>query len=117
MSCCDDPTEPAKADLRDVARVQTQYGNLVRDLFTDDPEKVILKQLQEANTYLRELAALNAHYPSVRRHAIELLDKKSQSVLEQILVKEADSEFGQLARKQLEHIQNDGGLLAKLFHG
>ena len=43
MGCCDDPTEPSKAGSRDVARAQAQYGNLVRDLFTEDPEKVILK--------------------------------------------------------------------------
>ena len=44
MGCCDDPTEPIKINRTDVARVQEQYGNLVRDLFTSDPEKVMLKQ-------------------------------------------------------------------------
>lgn len=116
MSCCDDPTEPSKADQRDVARVQAQYGNLVRDLFTEDPEKVIFRQLNEANNYLRELAALRAHYPSVRHHAIDLLDKKSSAVLEQIIEKEPNSEFGLAARKRLNHINNDTGLLGKLFH-
>ncbi|MGR9115717.1 MAG: hypothetical protein ACU85E_08120 [Gammaproteobacteria bacterium] len=116
MGCCDDPTEPSKTDQRDVTRVQTQYGNLVRDLFTDNPEQVILKLLNEANNYLRELAALRAHYPSVRRHAIELLDKKSLSVLEQIIEKEPDSEFGLAARQRLEHINNDTGFLGKIFH-
>jgi hypothetical protein len=76
-SCCDDPTEPRKIDPRELKREQERYGNLVRDLFTDDPERVMLKQLHEANTYLRELAALRAHYPSIRCHAIELLDKKA----------------------------------------
>ena len=60
MGCCDDPTEPVKINRTDVARVQEQYGNLVRALFTSDPEKVMLKQLKEANVYLRELAALTA---------------------------------------------------------
>lgn len=116
MSCCDDPTEPSKADQRDLTRAQVQYGNLVRDLFTEEPEKVILRQLNEANNYLRELAALRAHYPSVRLHAIELLDKKSRPVLEQIIEKEPSSKFGLAARKRLDHINNATGLLGKLFH-
>ncbi len=54
-TCCDDPTELHKIDPRELVREQKRYGNLVRDLFTDDPEKVILKQLNEASHYLREL--------------------------------------------------------------
>ena len=45
MGCCDDPHE--------LIREQEHYGKFVRDLFTDDPEKVILKQLNEASTSLR----------------------------------------------------------------
>ncbi len=72
MGCCDDPTEPVKINRTDVARIQEQYGGLLRDLFTGDPEKVMLKQLQGTTAYLRELAALNAHYASVRKQAISL---------------------------------------------
>lgn len=115
-SCCDDPTEPHKIDPRELIREQERYGNLVRDLFTDDPERVMRKQLHEANAYLRELAALRAHYPSIRCHAIELLDKKSLSVLEQISKEEPDSQFGIAAKKRIEELHNDTGLLSKLFH-
>ncbi len=115
-TCCDDPTEPHKIDPRELLREQQRYGDLVRDLFTDDPEKVMLKQLHEANNYLRELAALRAHYPAVRLHAIELLDKNSTAVLKQIIEKEANPEFAQAARKQLERIENNTGILGKLFH-
>ena len=87
MGCCDDPTEPVKINRTDVARIQEQYGSLLRDLFTSDAEKVILRQLNGANTYLRELAALNAHYDSVRKQAIELLDKNSVPILQQIIDK------------------------------
>jgi hypothetical protein len=115
MGCCDDPTEPSKIDPRELIREQERYGNLVRDLFTDDPEKVILKQLNEANTYLRELAALRAHYGSVRKHAIELLGKDSVSVLERIAEKESDTEIGKAARQRLTDLENDTGLLGKFF--
>lgn len=110
VNCCDDPTEPRKIDPRELIREQEHYGNLVRDLFTDDPERVILRQVQEANTYLKELAALRAHYPSVRCRAIELLDKQSLSVLEKISKTEPDSQFGLAARNRIEHLQNDTGL-------
>ncbi|MGR9046217.1 MAG: hypothetical protein ACU83N_13040 [Gammaproteobacteria bacterium] len=116
MGCCDDPTEPSKAGSRDVARAQAQYGNLVRDLFTEDPEKVMLRQLHEANNYLKELAALRAHYASVRLQAIGLLDKNSLTVLEQIIDKEPDTEFGQAAQKRLDHFNNATGFLPKFFH-
>lgn len=115
-SCCDDPTEPHKLDPRELIREQEHYGNLVRDLFTDDPERVILRQLQEANAYLRELAALRAHYPSVRCRAIELLDDKSLATLEKIIRVEPDSQFGLAAKKRIEQLQNDTGFLGKLFH-
>ena len=46
MSCCDDPTEIHKVDPRELIREQQHYGNLVRDLFTDDPEKVLFKLLK-----------------------------------------------------------------------
>ncbi|MFA6053144.1 MAG: hypothetical protein WC762_11190 [Methylobacter sp.] len=115
MGCCDDPTEPSKIDPRELIREQERYGNLVRDLFTDDPEKVILKQLNEANTYLRELAALRAHYDSVRKHAIELLSKDSVSVLERIAEKEADTGIGKAARQRLADLESDTGLLGKFF--
>jgi hypothetical protein len=115
-SCCDDPTEPRKIDPRELLREQEHYGNLLRDLFTDNPERVILRQLHEANAYLRELAALRAYYPSVRLHAIELLDKKSLSVLEQLSNEEPDSKFGIAAKKHIEQLHNNTGLLSKLFH-
>ena len=106
MGCCDDPTEPKKMDRRDLIRLQEQYGNLVRDLFTEDPEKVILKLLNNANTYLTELAALRAKHDSVRLKAIELLDKPSQSVLQQIIDKEPDSEFGLAAKARIDQISH-----------
>ena len=115
-SCCDDPTEPLKIDPRELLREQERYGNLLRDLFTDNPERVMLKQLHEANVYLRELAALRAYYPSVRFHAIELLDKKSLSVLDRLSNEEPESKFGIAAKKQIEQLDNDTGLLSKLFH-
>jgi hypothetical protein len=106
MACCDDPTEPKKLDRRELIRLQEQYGELVRDLLTDDPEKVILKLLNSTDPYLTELAALRAHHASVRLKAIELLDKSSQSVLQQIVHKEADSVFGLAAASRLEQIRN-----------
>jgi len=115
MGCCDDPTEPQKIDPRDLIREQEHYGNLVRDLFTDDPEKVLLKLVNEANAYLRELAALRAHYPSVRLRAIGLLDRHSQAVLKQIIGKEPESEFGLAAKTRLEHLDENTGLLGRLF--
>ncbi|MCK4842869.1 MAG: hypothetical protein KAT04_13485 [Methylococcales bacterium] len=115
MGCCDDPTEPAKINRTDVARIQQQYGNLVRDLFTDDPEKVILRQLNEASVYLTELAALNAHYQSVRKSAINLLEKESSTILQQIIDKEAKSEMGQLAQERLDYLKKDHGILDKFF--
>lgn len=104
MGCCDDPTEPKKMDRRDVIRLQEQYGNLVRDLLTEDPEKVILKLLNNANNYLTELAALSAYHAAVRFKVIDLLEQTSQSVLQQIIQKEPDSEFGIAAKTRLEHI-------------
>ncbi|SMG62350.1 hypothetical protein BMETH_1075715950500, partial [methanotrophic bacterial endosymbiont of Bathymodiolus sp.] len=74
-NCCSDPTEIPKLDPRDLVREQTRHGNLLRELFTGDPEKLMLHELYEANTYLRELAALRAHYPSVRLAAIALLEE------------------------------------------
>lgn len=103
-TCCNDPTEVPKLDPRELVREQMRYDELVRDLFTENPEKVILKQLGQASVYLRELAALRAHYPSVRLHAINLLDQRSISVLQQLAAKEPDSEFGQTARHRLDQI-------------
>jgi len=85
-------------------RLQEQYGDLVRDLLTADPEQVILKLLNDTNTYLTELAALWAHYPAVRLKAIGLLEKSSQPVLQQIVQKEPDSEFGAAAKARLAQI-------------
>ncbi|MDX8127883.1 hypothetical protein QLH52_11375 [Methylomonas sp. OY6] len=104
MACCDDPTEPKKLDRRDLIRLQEQYGELVRDLFTDDPEKVILKLLNDASGYLTELAALNAHHASVRLRAIALLEKPSMSILQRIVEKEPESEFGLAAMARLAQI-------------
>ncbi len=110
MGCCDDPTEPVKYNRTDVARIQQQYGNLLRDLFTSDPEKVMIKQLNQSNTYLTELAALNAHYNSVRKHAISLLSEQSLSVLQRIVDKEGNGEIGLYAIKQIETL---GGVRGK----
>lgn len=115
MSCCDDPTEIHKVDPRELIREQQHYGNLVRDLFTAEPEKVLLKLLNESNAYLRELAALRAHYPSVRLRAIEFLDKNSQSVLEQLIEQEPDSSFGIAAKQRIEQLNSETGLFGKLF--
>ena len=116
MGCCDDPTEPVKINRSDLARAQEQYGSLVRDLFTGDPEKVMLKQLNQANTYLQELAALNAHYDSVRKHAIEILDKKSIPILQRIVDKEAESEIGLCAKQRIEALNEEGGFFEKIFN-
>jgi hypothetical protein len=115
-TCCEDPTEPHKIDPRELLREQLRYGNLMRDLFTEDPERVMLKQLQEASVYLRELAALRAHYPSVRCHAIELLDNKSLAVLEKIGKEEPGTPCGSVALNRIGQLKNDTGLLGKLFH-
>ena len=116
-TCCHDPTEPPnKLDPRELTRAEMRYDELVRDLFTDDPEKVLLKLLNSSSVYLRELAALRASYPSVRLRAIQLLDKKSEAVLNQIIEKEAESEFGVVAKHRLEQFDDDSGLLGKLFH-
>ena len=116
MGCCDDPTEPEKVKHNDLLRIQEQYGNLIRDLFTGDPEKVMLKQLNVANTYLKELAALNAHYDSVRKHAIELLGKDSIQILQRIVDKEAECEIALCAKQRIEYIKNDKGIFKKLFN-
>ncbi len=116
MGCCDDPTEAQKFNRTDVTRVQEQYGNLLRDLFTSDPEKVILKQLNEASHYLRELAALNAHYPEVRKKAISLLEKDSVSILQRIIEKDAGSDIADCASQQLEQLKQSHGVLDKLFN-
>jgi len=104
-SCCHDPTEPSRADPRDVLREQEHYDYLVRDLFTGDPERTLLRLLHESNAYLRELAALRAHYPAVRLHAIELLNQKSWETLERICQQEPDSPFGAAARQRIEQLK------------
>jgi len=103
-SCCHDPTEPPKLDPRQLMREQMRYDELIRELFTENPEKVIAKQLNQASVYLRELAALRAYYPSLRLQAINLLDQKSIAVLQQIIAKEPESEFGKTARLRLESL-------------
>jgi hypothetical protein len=102
--CCEDPTEPRKIDPRELLREQEHYGNLLRDLFTGDPEKLMLKELKGANTYLRELAALRAHYPAVRHYAITILDKESITILERIVDKEPGTEIGILAQKRVAEL-------------
>jgi hypothetical protein len=104
MGCCDDPTELPKMDRRELIRLQEQYGDLVRDLFTEDPERVILKLLNSSNAYLTELAALRAHHPAVRLKAIAALESGSLAVLRQIIAKEPESEFGLAAKARLEQI-------------
>ncbi|OHX35634.1 MULTISPECIES: hypothetical protein [unclassified Methylomonas] len=107
MACRDDPTEPKKLDRRELIRLQEQYGELVRDLMTEDPERVILKLVGRGNAYLTELAALRAHHASVRLRAIALLENPSRTVLQRIAVDEADSEFGKAARVRLETLSLD----------
>jgi hypothetical protein len=117
MGCCDDPTEPQKLDRRELIHAQEAYGNLARDLFTEAPEKVLLKLLESASPYLRELAALRAHYPVVRLRAIALLDKDNESVLKQIIDKESDTVFSIAALARFEEINSQQtGLLAKVFN-
>lgn len=106
MACRDDPTEPKKLDRRELIRLQEQYGGLVRDLLTGDPEKVILKLLNDTSGYLTELAASRAHHASVRLKAIGLLEKSSLTVLQQIAEKEPNSEFGLAAKARLEKLGN-----------
>ncbi len=106
MGCCDDPTEAVKINRNDLIRAQQQYGDLLRDLLTGDPEKVMLKQVKAANAYLRELAALNAHYDSVRKQAIALLDKNSLATLQRIVDKEGDNEFAELALQQIKALSS-----------
>ena len=116
MGCCDDPTEPAKINRTDVARIQEQYGSLVRDLFTENPEKVMLKLVNKSNAYLTELAALNAHYDSVRKHAIEMLKKESLPVLQRIVEKDTETEIVLCARQRIEQLEKNTGLLGKIFN-
>lgn len=107
MGCCDDPTEPVKISRIDLVQAQEQYGNLIRDLFTSDPEKLMLKQLHGASTYLIELAALNAHYDSVRKQAIAMLNKDSISAVKRIAEKDANTEIGDLAKLRIGELEND----------
>lgn len=106
MACCDDPTEPKKLDRRELIRLQEEYGELLRDLLTENPETVILKRLNKANHYLTELAALRAYHDTVRLKAIGLLEKPSLSVLQQIAEREAESEFGQAAKLRLARLSD-----------
>jgi len=115
MGCCDDPTEPVKVSRTDVARIQEQYGNLVRDLFTGDPEKVILKQLNCASSYLRELAALNGHYDSVKKRAIELLELDSEPVLQRIINQQPETDLGKFAQSHLDTLKQKTGIIRKIF--
>lgn len=100
-SCCYDPTEPPKLDNRALLREQIHYDELVKALFTENPEQVLLRELNQSSTYLRELAALNAHYPAVRLRAISLLDSKSLGTLERLVKKEGDSAFGLAAQQKI----------------
>jgi|GEM_PF-361342 len=116
MSCCDDPTEASKVDPRELIREQEHYGNLVRELFTGNPEKVMLRQLNEANNYLRELAALRAYYESVRLQAINLLDKNSLSILQRIVDQEPESVIGFAARQKIDSLNNPGNPLKNIIN-
>ena len=111
MGCQDDPTEPPRIDRRELIRMQEHYGELIRDLLTGDPERPILKLLDEANGYLRELAALRAHYPSVRLRAIGLLEKSNAAVLKQIIEKEPETEFARAAGARLGEIDGTAAWL------
>lgn len=116
MGCCDDPTEPEKISRSDWVLLQEQYGNLQRDLFTSDPEKVMLRHLATASTYLQELAALRAYYNSVRKSAIQLLNKQSLNVLQRIVEQEGESELGLTAKQRIEELESQKGLLGKFFN-
>lgn len=107
MACCDDPTEPKKLDRREVIRLQEQYGELVRDLLTQDPENVILKLVNNTNTYLTELAALNAHHASVRLKAIGLLETPSLALLQRIAEREKNTPIGLAAQNRIEFLCRD----------
>jgi len=115
MGCCDDPKEAVKISRVDVAHAQEQYGNLLRDLLTGDPEKLMLKQLNLTNVYLTELAALNAHYDSVRKQAISLLDKNSLTTLQSIVDREPDSDIAAIAKQHIEELENEKGFFDKIF--
>jgi len=115
MGCCDDPKEAVKISRVDVAHAQEQYGNLLRDFLTSDPEKLMLKQLNSTNVYLTELAALNAHYESVRKQAIGLLDKNSLAILQSIIDREPDSEVATVAKLHIEALENEKGFFDKIF--
>lgn len=104
MSCCDDPTETPKVDPRDLRREQENYGNLLRDLFTEDPEKLMGMQLRKASHYLKELAALRAHYDSIRIQAIHMLDNDSKAILEQIITREKDAEIKAAAQQRIAEL-------------
>jgi len=115
MGCCDDPKEPVKINRADLARAQEQYGNLLRDLLTGDPEKLMLQQLNGANAYLTELAALNAHYDSVKKQAIERLTKDSLKILQTISETEPESEIALFAKQRIADLENEKGFFAKMF--
>jgi hypothetical protein len=105
--CCEDPTEPHRVDPRELLREQTRYDDLMLDLVTENPEKVLLKHLHEASVYLKELAALRAYHPSVRLHAIQLLNKNSAEVLNQIIENNENPELGLAAKARLEQLSDD----------
>ncbi len=118
MGCCDDPTEPEKPDLQDAKLAEQRYGALVRDLFTSPPERVLIRLLAEANPYLRELAALRAHYPEVRLQAIGMLTADSAKVLQRIADDEPESRFAEAARQRMARLnEHRPGLLGKLLGG
>lgn len=103
-NCCNDPTEPPKLDRRELLREQERYDNLLRDLYTGNPEQVLIKLLPQCSTYLKELAALRAHHDAVRKQAIALLDQDSKITLERIAKQEPDSIFGAMARQRLQEL-------------
>ena len=116
MSCCDDPKEPAKVDTRELRQDQQHLGHLLRDLVTDNPENVIIRELHQANAYLRELAALKAYSPAIRLVAINLLEQESLSVLERIIVAEAGTEMAKVACQRQQYLEKvaNSGLLNRL---
>lgn len=105
--CCEDPTEPHRVDPRELLREQKRYDDLMLDLVTENPEKVLLKHLHEASVYLKELAALRAYHPSVRLYAIQLLNKNSVDVLSQIIEKNANPELSHAAKARLDQLIDD----------
>ena len=82
---------------------------------TDNTETVLIKLVNSSSVYLRELAALSAQFTPVRLRAIQLLEKPSKTVLQQIMENESNTEFAQAAKRRIDQLNDDIGLFGKLF--